>query len=490
MLAVLRSQYKKGAAVGVMITASHNPAEDNGAKIVDPYGEMLEQAWEAHATRLANCPDAEVAAVFEDIARATGTDRSVASHVIVGRDTRASGPALVAALTHGVEAVQGKLTDAGVVTTPQLHFIVRCTNDSSYGVPTVEGYTTKIATAFRTLIAAAPPSPRPTLTLDCANGVGAQHFVAMAAALGDALQVTLVHTGDGQLNHRCGADFVKVQQCAPDGLAVAEGQKCASLDGDADRVVYYTVSDGSFALLDGDRISILAAQFLSSVARAAGVTLNIGVVQTAYANGSSTKFITDTLHVPVACAKTGVKHLHHLAQDYDVGVYFEANGHGTVLFSDNALKTIATATASTPEAATALANLRATVDLINQTVGDAFSDLLLVEVILAHSGQSVKDWLAQFADLPSRQLKVKIANRAVVLTTDAERRCTAPAGLQERIDALAASFPSGRSFARPSGTEDVVRVYAEAATREQADALALEVSRAVYDLAGGVGPRP
>lgn len=34
--------------------------------------------------------------------------------------------------------------------------------------------------------------------------------------------------------------------------------------------------------------------------------------------------------VPVACVPTGVKHLHHKALDYDIGVYFEANGHGTV----------------------------------------------------------------------------------------------------------------------------------------------------------------
>ena len=31
------------------------------------------------------------------------------------------------------------------------------------------------------------------------------------------------------------------------------------------------------------------------------------------------------------CAKTGVKHLHHAAKHFDIGVYFEANGHGTVL---------------------------------------------------------------------------------------------------------------------------------------------------------------
>ena len=33
----------------------------------------------------------------------------------------------------------------------------------------------------------------------------------------------------------------------------------------------------------------------------------------------------------VSCVPTGVKHLHHEAQKCDIGVYFEANGHGTVI---------------------------------------------------------------------------------------------------------------------------------------------------------------
>ena len=43
--------------------------------------------------------------------------------------------------------------------------------------------------------------------------------------------------------------------------------------------------------------------------------------------------------VQVACTSTGVKHLHHKALEFDVGVYFEANGHGTVLFSQRATET-------------------------------------------------------------------------------------------------------------------------------------------------------
>lgn len=53
-----------------------------------------------------------------------------------------------------------------------------------------------------------------------------------------------------------------------------------------------------------------------------------------------------------------------------------------------------------------------------------------------------------------------------------------------------ANYPNGRSFVRPSGTEDIVRVYAEASTQEGADNLAIAVGNAVYEQAGGVGDRP
>lgn len=66
------------------------------------------------------------------------------------------------------------------------------------------------------------------------------------------------------------------------------------------------------------------------------LSLRLGLIQTAYANGASTQYINGTLGVPVGCTKTGVKFLHHMATQYHIGVYFEANGHGTVVFSDQA----------------------------------------------------------------------------------------------------------------------------------------------------------
>jgi phosphoacetylglucosamine mutase len=79
-----------------------------------------------------------------------------------------------------------------------------------------------------------------------------------------------------------------------------------------------------------------------------------------------------------------------------------------------------------------------------------------------------------------------VPDRAIFLTTDAERKLTSPAGLQQAIDDAVNKVELGRSFVRPSGTEDCVRVYAEAATSAAADALAATVSELVKDTANKI----
>jgi len=121
-------------------------------------------------------------------------------------------------------------------------------------------------------------------------------------------------------------------------------------------------------------------------------------------------------------------------------------------------------------------------DVINQTVGDAISDILFVECVLAARGWSEEDWFNQYTDLPNKLMKASVRDRTLVTTEDAERRVVTPAGLQDRINQTVANFNRGRSFVRPSGTEDVVRVYAEADTKENADKLASQVSDIVKEM--------
>lgn len=384
----------------------------------------------------------------------------------------------------------------GILTTPQLHFIVRCINDSKYGVPSEEGYYEKISQAFVSLTNAFK-SKIAVVNVDGANGVGALKMTEMAKHLQGLLPINVFNDGsNGELNENCGADHVKVVQKCPEGLLLKGGEKCASFDGDADRIVYfYHDSSGVFHLLDGDKISTLIASYLKEKLEEAGLRLSrgLGVVQTAYANGSSTAYVEEVLKVPVACVKTGVKHLHKKAHDFDIGVYFEANGHGTVLFSEDFKSTLSKALIDSSLSLTKKAasqELDSAMNVINETVGDAMSDMLLVEAILCKKQWSLNDWDSCYQDLPNRQRKVRVNDRTVITTTDAERKTTTPKGLQEEIDKLVAGYKKGRSFVRPSGTEDVVRVYAEAETQKEADDLALAVSEKVFDLAGGLGGRP
>ena len=111
LLAVLRSKAKSGKVIGVVITASHNPVEDNGVKLVDPLGEMLEESWEKYATRLANAEAGELVGELKGIVTQTGLDFANNASVAIARDTRPSGDELVKSLIDGINALSGTYPD-------------------------------------------------------------------------------------------------------------------------------------------------------------------------------------------------------------------------------------------------------------------------------------------------------------------------------------------------------------------------------------------
>uniref|UniRef100_A0A914XB13 Phosphoacetylglucosamine mutase n=1 Tax=Plectus sambesii TaxID=2011161 RepID=A0A914XB13_9BILA len=482
-LAGLRAR-QLGQCIGVMITASHNPMLDNGVKVVDPMGEMLVEDWEVHATEFVNAKDDEVAAVIEKLEHLVKEGQLNASETPQGKvfcafDTRDSSQYLHDAAKKGCEFVGTEFVSLGLLTTPQLHYSVRCENDPTFGMAGELGYYESLSNAFNALnknIDA--PNYDKMLVLDCANGVGASKFRKLLGRIDSELLEVEFTNETGSLNYKCGADFVKILRSFPEGLDAAMGVRCASFDGDADRLVYfYRDTNGFCRLLDGDKIAALIAGFIQSEVDAAGLTgqFKIGAVQTAYANGNSTAYIRDVMKIPVDCVPTGVKHLHHAAIKLDIGIYFEANGHGTVVFSQLFKDAISQGDQDNVH----LKKLQLFTKLINETVGDAMSDLLVVETILRNNNWSVEDWDAIYEDAPSCQLKVEVKDRTVVKTTWDETECTHPAGLQKEMEELIIANGAGRAFVRPSGTEDVVRVYTEGTCEENAKVLANAVAHLV-----------
>ncbi|KMZ74694.1 Phosphoglucosamine mutase [Zostera marina] len=510
ILAALRS-LKTGKMVGLMITASHNPIDDNGVKIADPSGGMMAQTWEPFADALVGfqSPEELVQLVLEFTKKekiSFGGPKSAV--ILLGRDTRPSGKSLLECAKRGIASIIGAVAiNMGILTTPQLHWMVRCRNKdinaSEYD------YFKQLSKSFMSLVGLNPlkettsSKPNSTLLIDAANGVGGEKLHEVKKSLmGIELQVR--NSGkEGILNDGVGADFVQKEKVAPQGFGPSDvGMRCVSLDGDADRFVYFRVistDSNKIDLIDGDKILSLFALFIKAQLnilqkmddKGAGdqFVTRIGVVQTAYANGASTDYLRQ-LGLEVAFTPTGVKYLHEKAAEYDIGIYFEANGHGTILFSDTFLSMIEARvnepmfSSTGSEYERAILRLVAVTQLINQAVGDALSGLLLVEAILQYMGWSIETWSKLYRDLPSRQLKIKVADRTAVITANAETQVVKPFGLQKMIDSETAKYTKGRCFIRPSGTEDVIRVYAEASTQEAVDTLAQSVGQIVGDILG------
>ena len=173
-------------------------------------------------------------------------------------------------------------------------------------------------------------------------------------------------------------------------------------------------------------------------------------------------------------AKTGVKYLHRAAEKYDAGVYFEANGHGTVLFSEKYLQLLETAKATSERMELALKRLKGVAEVINQAIGDAISDMLITMAALRILELDQNTWNDLYSDLPSKQMKVPVAadKKTKFIPSDDETYLIQPEHIQSSLKEEMSKYDQGRCFCRPSGTEDVVRIYAEAADEISANELA------------------
>lgn len=118
---------------------------------------MLEAAWENHATTLANAPTADAfIEVVENLIKLAKIDLTKPANIVYARDTRPTGPTLVAAFEDGLKASGAVGRNEGIKSTPVLHYLVRCINSKgtaeAYGEDSEDGYMRKLSGAFKKLV--------------------------------------------------------------------------------------------------------------------------------------------------------------------------------------------------------------------------------------------------------------------------------------------------------------------------------------------------
>lgn len=132
-------------------------SQDNGLKAVDSRGEMLESSWESYCTSAVNATSAqELISVLETLISTTKINLKTPASVVYAHDTRPTCPMLVKAVAAGLAAMGAHVVDAGLQTTPQLHYLVKAFNtqgtEDAYGEPTEEGYYKKLSSAYLKLV--------------------------------------------------------------------------------------------------------------------------------------------------------------------------------------------------------------------------------------------------------------------------------------------------------------------------------------------------
>jgi len=90
-----------------------------------------------------------------------------------------------------------------------------------------------------------------------------------------------------------------------------------------------------------------------------------------------------------------------------------------------------------------------------------------MEAILYDLDMSIEQFSNFIIDNPSLNIKTVVSDRTKFKTIEDETRLIEPTALQEAIDKAVTEVEEGRAFVRPSGTEDILRIYSEAKTVEE-----------------------
>ena len=387
------------AEFGVMLSASHNPAPDNGIKFFARGGVKL--------------PDAVEDAIE---ARLTGRNGQVLASQRLVREGLGS-PA----------AASQDLVSQGPAGVPAAGF-GRVTDAPGHG----EQYITHLLSTVRSI----PGSPGEPLAglrvvVDCAHGAASGYAPDLLRRAG-AEVITIGAEPDGlNINAGCGSTSLQALSAA-----VIEARADAGIahDGDADRCL---AVDAAGRVIDGDQILAVLAIALKAEGRLAGDT----VVATVMSN-LGFRHAMRAAGIEVVETPVGDRYLIAAMLDGKFVLGGEQSGH--IIMLDHA------------------------------TTGDGMLTGLHLLAEAARQQRPLADLASVMTRYPQVLINVPGVNKA--------RVTSAPALTDAVIAAEAELGDTGRVLVRPSGTEPAVRVMVEAEDAGQAERLARRLADAIKEL--------
>ncbi|KAK1444121.1 phosphoacetylglucosamine mutase [Babesia gibsoni] len=509
-------------AAGVVITASHNPAQDNGIKLLEMDGNILVAEWEKECTALVNFRGPLTVAVCQLLHKygIGPLRRNRAPYkIFIGHDTRSSSEHLTQLFIEGAKAMADAMklegtacVNVGRVTTPTVGFLL---NQSMFDATDDQPYIEALKEAFFNSLdlleqlghftPVKKTDPKLPLFYDCAYGVGGCvmfKFFDCLRALGILPHLcnspqSLEEGGENPLNKECGSNYVLSYKKPPANVVEAgtiyDDKWFCTFDGDADRLAYFSPNKGSVRIVDGVHLLVIKMKFfafiLSRLKEPPSEPIRFGLLINPYANGSARKYIEKMIkeyNTTIAGVKwnlvicrVGIKHMQAKVPNYDVALFYEANGHGNVVFNKKC------ALFKNPEKCPYKKLIEYIAVMFSSPLGDAMNNSIFIEMALKVMRLTYEDVRQYYDELAYVNLSVRIPTskrRMFKATAGNDIILEEPKVLQKFIEEETAKVRGARAFVRPSGTESLCRVYAEAPTEEEAQKLAKDIEAYLLSL--------
>jgi phosphoglucosamine mutase len=382
--------------------------------------------------------------------------------IIMGMDTRESGPWIASTLAAGLRAAGAEVASAGIITTPAIAFLahqhhfsagvvisashnpwrdngIKIFGGDGYKLPDkveidIEHEIAHVLTTNPS-IPNDPPLPEPneayrleyirflldavpnisldnrSVVIDCANGAASSVAPQLFESLQGTVEVTHASPDGRNINEHCGALHPEIVAAR---VKVTGASMGFTFDGDADRALF---ADEHGNVVNGDAVMLACARDLQARGELAG---NLVVATTMSNMGLEAAFARSGIRM--LRAPVGDKYVLEEMRSSGASLGGEQSGH--ILFPARA------------------------------TTGDGLLTALLVLDVVHRSGKTLGQLIADLKNFPQIILNVKVREK---LPLD-----TFPAVVSAIQAAEAELATSGRVIIRYSGTEALARVMIEA----------------------------